>query len=82
MQFIEKGIENLSLTPNSARILQTKWLQQEKRLVTLAISKRKSSAEIKQKIAHQKEIAKRQVCNQMIQSPILYRLYSFYLFID
>lgn len=63
MQFIEKGIENLSLTPNSARILQTKWLQQEKRLVTLAISKRKSSAEIKQKIAHQKEIAKRQIKN-------------------
>ena len=61
MQFLENQLGQLNLSPSSQRTLRMENEEQEKRLISLAITKRKSAAEIKQKIEKQQVVAKEQV---------------------
>jgi len=61
MQFLENQLGQLNLSPSSHRTLRMENEEQEKRLISLAITKRKSAAEIKQKIEKQQAVAKEQV---------------------
>lgn len=61
MQFLENQLGQLNLSPSSRRSLRMENEEQEKRLISLAITKRKSAAEIKQKIEKQQALAKEQV---------------------
>ena len=58
---IEDEIGALKLSPTSSRLLKMKNQEQEKRLVSLAITRRKSSSEIKRKISKQQTAAQEQV---------------------
>lgn len=58
---IEDEIGGLKLSPTSSRILKIRKQEQEKRLVSLAIAKRKSSSEIKKQISKQQIVAQEQV---------------------
>ena len=61
MNFIEKTAGEMILSPNTIRILKMKQQQQEKRLVSLAVAKRKSAAEIKRRISGQQALVRCQV---------------------
>lgn len=65
MQFLENQLGQLNLSPSSQRTLRMENEEQEKRLISLAITKRKSAAEIKNKIEKQQAVAKEQVFTLM-----------------
>ena len=58
---IEEEIGELNLSPTSSRVLKMKKREQEKRLISLAITKRKSSSDIKRQIVKQQTAAQEQV---------------------
>lgn len=61
MRFVEHQLGQLDLSPSSARLLREHEKQQEKRLISLTIAKRRSAVEIKRKIQHQQAAAREQV---------------------
>ena len=61
MQFLEQQLGRLDLSPSSLRTLRIQNEEQEKRLISLSITKRKSAAEIKQRIEKQQATANQQV---------------------
>lgn len=61
MRFVENQLGRLDLTPGSVRQLRMQEQEQEKRLISLSIAKRRSAVEIKKKMEHQQVTAKQQV---------------------
>ncbi len=61
MRFVENQLGRLDLTPGSVRQLRMQEQEQEKRLISLSIAKRRSAVDIKKKIEHQQVTAKQQV---------------------
>lgn len=60
-ELIEDEIGAVDLSPSTSRILKMKNREQEKRLISLAITKRKSSSDIKRKIFQQQSAAQEQI---------------------
>ena len=61
MNFVENELGNLQLSPSSSHILKLHQEEQEKRLIKLAIAKRRCSAEIRGRIKQQQLVAQQQV---------------------
>lgn len=61
MKFIESEIGQLNLSPRSCRMLKMKQKEQDKRLVSLTLARRKTAAEIKKELMKQQASAQKQV---------------------
>ena len=83
MKFIESEIGQVNLTPCSCRMLKMKQKEQDKRLVSLTLAKRKTAAEIKKELMKQHATAQKQVnanslFSQFISSSLDIYLWQFY----